>query len=377
MWIHEYPNWTQFTWDLQTLSSHLAELRYRQGRLLGRMESLGFDFQQEARLKMLTADILSSSSIEGEVLNAHEVRSSIARRLHLDIAGMIPSHRHVDGVVEMIIDATTHYSKPLTVERLLSWHAALFPTGRSGMHRIAVGQWRPPEAGSMQVISGPIGKERIHYEAPAADRLDHEMGKFLSWCASEQTLDPVLKAGIAHFWFVTIHPFEDGNGRIARAIGELFLARADGSPVRFYALSRQIEAERSAYYDTLETQQRDSPDITRWLVWFLNCLDQALTHSETALRSIIFKSQVWETLNVRGVNERQRRVMNLMLEEEFKGFMNTSKYAKLAKCSNDTALRDIQDLRDRSIFIQNDGGGRSTSYRLTDTIPNEGHRLGR
>ncbi len=372
MWIHEHPNWTQFTWDLETLSSHLADIRYRQGRLFGRMESLGFELKQEAKLKMLTDDIISSSSIEGEVLNPIEVRSSIARRLHLDIAGMIPTTYHVDGVVDMMLDATQHYTESVTAERLYGWHAALFPTGRSGMHRITVGQWRTPDAGAMQVISGVMGKEKIHYEAPAATRLEHEMDIFLTWCSTKLRIDPVLQAGIAHFWFVTLHPFEDGNGRIARALGDLFLTRADGSPERFYSLSRQIEANRSTYYATLETQQRGSPDITLWLDWFLNCLDLSLTHSETALSSILFKSHLWDILNATGVNERQRLVINRMLEEGFEGFMNTSKYAKMAKCSNDTALRDIQDLKARTVFLQNAGGGRSTSYRLTDTIPDSG-----
>ena len=369
MWIHEQPNWTQFIWDIEALSSNLADIRYRQGRLFGRMENLGFDLQQEARLKMLTDDVLSSSAIEGENLDPIEVRSSIARRLHLDIAGMVPITRHVDGVVEMMLDATQHYAESVTAERLCDWHAALFPTGRSGMHKIAVGQWRTPDSGPMQVVSGAMGKERIHYEAPTAARLDHEMSIFLAWCASVQNIDPVLKAGIAHFWFVTIHPFEDGNGRIARALGDLFLARADGSPERFYSLSRQIEANRNSYYDTLEKQQHNSSDITIWLDWFLNCLDHSLDYSETALSSILFKSRLWDALNCRGVNERQRLIINRMLDEEFEGFMSTSKYAKIAKCSNDTALRDIQELKARGVLIQNAGGGRSTSYGLTDTIP--------
>jgi Fic family protein len=369
VWIHEHPNWTQFTWDLEALSSKLAAMRYRQGRLFGKMENIGFPLQQEARLKMLTDDVLSSSAIEGDILNPHEVRSSIARRLHLEIAGMMPSTRHVDGVVEMMLDATQHYIKPVTADRLYGWHAALFPTGRSGMHKITVGQWRTSEAGPMQVVSGPMGREKIHYEAPEAIRLDHEMDEFLTWCTAEQRIDPVMKAGIAHFWFVTIHPFEDGNGRIARALGDLFLSRSDGAQERFYSLSRQIEADRVSYYDTLEMQQRNSSDITLWLDWFLNCLGRSFTHSETALSTILFKSRLWDVLNAKGVNDRQRLVINRMLEEGFAGFMNTSKYAKMAKCSNDTALRDIQDLTSRNIFLQNSGGGRSTSYRLTTVIP--------
>ena len=369
MWIHDHPNWTQFIWDIEALSSNLANIRYRQGRLFGRMENLGFGLQQEAQLKMLTDDVLSSSAIEGEKLNPIEVRSSIARRLRLDIADMVPITRHVDGVVEMMLDATQHYAQSLTAERLYDWHAALFPTGRSGMHKITVGHWRTPESGSMQVISGAMGKEKTHYEAPTATRLDHEMGIFLAWCESDQNIDPVLKAGIAHFWFVTIHPFEDGNGRIARAIGDMFLARADGSPERFYSLSRQIEIDRNSYYTTLENQQRNSSDITIWLDWFLSCLDRSLTYSEKALSSIVFKSRLWDALNIGGVNERQRFIINRMLDEEFEGFISTSRYAKMAKCSNDTALRDIKELQSRGVFLQNAGGGRSTSYRLTDTIP--------
>ncbi len=369
MWIHEHPNWTQFIWDIEAISSNLADIRHRQGRLFGRMENLGFSLKQEARLRMLTDDVLSSSAIEGEILNPIEVRSSIARRLHLDIAGMVPITRHVDGIVEMMLDATQHYAEPVTTERLYGWHAALFPTGRSGMHKITVGQWRTPESGPMQVVSGSMGKEKIHYEAPTAPRLDHEMSMFVAWCASEQHTDPVLKAGIAHFWFVTIHPFEDGNGRIARALGDLFLARADGSPERFYSLSRQIESDRNSYYAALEKQQRSSSDITIWLDWFLNCLDRSLAYSEKALSSIVFKSRLWDALATKGVNKRQRFIINRMLAEEFEGFMNTSKYAKMTKCSNDTALRDIQELKARGVFIQNAGGGRSTSYRLTGTIP--------
>ena len=370
MWMHEHPNWTEFSWDLTQISRQLADIRYRQGRLSGRMEHLGFDLQQEARLRMLTDDILSTSAIEGEVLNPIEVRSSIARRLHLDIAGLAPSYRQVDGVVEMMLDATGHYTEPVTAERLYSWHTSLFPTGGNRFHPIAVGRWRPPEAGTMQVISGPMGREKVHFVAPAAERLEHEMDTFLRWCAEEQDLDCVLQAGIAHLWFVTIHPFEDGNGRIARALGDLFLARADRSPDRYYSLSRQIETERRGYYDVLEKQQQyGSSDITLWLDWFLGCLDRSITSAENVLRSILFKARLWDALNTRGVNERQRLVLNRMLEDGFRGFMNTSKYAKMAKCSNDTALRDIQDLKSGGILLQNAGGGRSTSYRLTDSIP--------
>lgn len=366
MWIHEHHNWPNFTWDFEALASKLASIRHRQGRLLGRMEGLGFDLKREASLSTLTNDVVKSSAIEGETLNPQEVRSSIARRLGMDIAGLVPASRHVEGVVEMMLDATQQFTKPLTKDRLFDWHAALFPTGRSGMHRITVADWRTREAGPMQVVSGPIGREKVHFEAPNADRLENEMQAFLAWFEKRDDLDPVIKAGIAHIWFVTIHPFEDGNGRIARAIGDMALARADGMPDRFYSLSSQIEVERKSYYDQLEKQQRATPDITNWLSWFLDCLGRTVENAETTLGFVFYKAQLWDIINQKPVNDRQRLIINRMLEPEFEGFMNTSKYAKLAKCSNDTALRDIQDLKERGIFIQNPGGGRSTSYRLPD-----------
>ncbi len=368
MWIHEHQNWPNFTWDAQALAFKLADIRHRQGRLLGRMEGLGFELKQEASLSTLTNDVVKSSAIEGEYLNLQEVRSSIARRLGIEIAGLIPASRHVEGIVEMMLDATQMFSKPLTKERLFDWHAALFPTGRSGMHRITVGGWRAIDAGPMQVVSGPIGHEKIHFEAPSADRLKREMKAFLVWFDKHNDIDPVLKAGIAHLWFVTIHPFEDGNGRIARAIGDMALARADGTPDRFYSLSSQIDSERKAYYQQLERQQRHTPDITGWLEWFLDCLRRAISGAEQTLANVLFKAQLWDKINQNPVNERQRLIINRLLEGNFKGHMNTSKYAKLAKCSTDTALRDIQDLKARGIFIQNAGGGRSTSYRLPDAI---------
>ena len=335
------------------------------------MESLGFELQREASLSTLTRDVVKTSAIEGENLNPEEVRSSIARRLGIDIAGLIPASRDVEGIVEILLDATQQFAKPLTRDRLFDWHAALFPTGRSGMHRITVGKWRTPGAEPMRVVSGPVGKEKVHFEAPDADRLEEEMQSFLEWFDDGHEIDPVLKAGIAHLWFVTIHPFEDGNGRIARAIGDMVLACADATQGRFYSLSSQIEAERKDYYDQLEKQQRSTLDITAWLTWFLDCLGRAISSSETTLGNVLFKAQLWDTINQKPVNERQRLIINRMLEDDFKGHMNTSKYAKLAKCSNDTALRDIQDLKERGIFIQNPGGGRSTSYRL----PNRGGSL--
>lgn len=366
MWIHEHQNWPNFTWDAEALNSKLADVRHRQGRLLGRMEGLGFELKREACLSTLTKDVVKTSAIEGENLNPEEVRSSIARRLGIDIAGLIPASRDVEGIVEIMLDATQQFAKPLTRDRLFDWHAALFPTGRSGMHRITVGDWRTPDAEPMRVVSGPTGKEKVHFEAPDAGRLEKEMQAFLEWFDNGHEIDPVLKAGIAHLWFVTIHPFADGNGRIARAIGDMALARADATQDRFYSLSSQIEAERKDYYDQLEKQQRSTLDITEWLKWFLDCLGRAISSSETTLGNVLFKAQLWATINQRPVNERQRLIINRMLEDDFKGHMNTSKYAKLAKCSNDTALRDIQDLKDRGIFIQNPGGGRSTSYRLLD-----------
>ncbi len=366
MWIHENQNWPDFTWDVETLASSLADLRHRQGRLLGRMEGLGFELKREATLSVLTSDVVKSSSIEGEDLSPEEVRSSIARRLGIDIAGLIPAGPDVDGIVEMTLDTTQGFSRQLTRERLFDWHAALFPTGRSVMRRITVGGWRTVDAGPMQVVSGPIGREKVHFEAPVAEKLEAEMAAFLAWFEKQDDVDPVLKAGISHLWFVTIHPFEDGNGRIGGAIADMALARADGSPDRFYSLSTQLESERKDYYAQLERQQHSTPAITGWLEWFLGCLGRSISSAEQTLDNVLFKAQLWDRINRNPVNERQRLVINRMLEDGFTGYMNTSKYARLVKCSNDTALRDIQDLKTRRIFIQNPGGGRSTSYRLPD-----------
>lgn len=366
MWIHKHRSWPNFVWDVEAIAPKLADVRYAQGRLLGRMESLGFELKREASLNTLTSDVVKSSAIEGEKLNPDEVRSSIARRLGIDIAGIGSASRDVEGIVEMMLDATRQFSEPLTSKRLFDWHAALFPTGRSGMHKITVGNWRTLKAGPMRVVSGSPGKEKVHFEAPSADRLEREMRVFLKWFENGKAIDPIIKAGIGHFWFVTIHPFEDGNGRIARAIGDMALARADCSRDRFYSLSSQIEAERRDYYRQLERQQRATPDITGWLLWFINCLGRAISNAETTLGNVLYKARLWDTINQNPVNERQRLIINRMLEEDFRGFMNTSKYAKLAKCSNDTALRDIQELKKRGLFIQNSGGGRSTSYRLAE-----------
>lgn len=368
MWIYKHNAWPNFTWDAQKLSSKLAELRHKQGRLLGRMEGLGFELKREASLNTLTSDVVKSSAIEGENLNPEEVRSSIARRLGMDIPGLTPASRDVEGIVEMMLDATQSFSKPLTSKRLFDWHAALFPTGRSGMHSIIVGNWRDDSNGPMQVVSGPIGHEKVHFEAPSADKLKKEMTAFLSWFENQSDVDPVLRAGIAHLWFVTIHPFEDGNGRIGRAITDMSLARADNISERFYSLSTQFACERKDYYNELERQQRSTPEITPWLEWFLDCLGRAVSGAENTLGKVLFKSQLWDKINQNPVSERQRFIINRMLEDDFTGHMNTSKYAKLAKCSNDTALRDIQELSAKGIFIKNPGSGRSTSYRLPDEI---------
>ena len=363
--IHEKPGWPQFSWDSEALSAPLAAVRHKQGKHLGKMEALGFDLRAEANLSVLTSEVVNSSAIEGEALNAEEVRSSIARRLGLDIAGLPEPRREVEGVVEMTLDATQNFGTPLTSERLFGWHASLFPTARSGMSRITVGAWRTKEAGPMQVISGPLGREKVHFEAPGADRIESEMARFLEWYNSPPAVDPVFKAGIAHFWFVTIHPFEDGNGRIARAIGDMALSQADGTSDRFYSLSSQIEAERKEYYLQLEAAQRGDLDITGWLTWFFGCLDRAIGNAEKTLTTVLHKADLWRRINRRPVNNRQREVINRLLDG-LEGFLTTSKYAKLAKCSQDTALRDIRELLERGIFVQNPGRGRSTSYRLAE-----------
>ena len=366
MWIHQQANWPNFTWDPDVIATKLALVRYKQGHLIGQMDHLGFNLKQEATLTIITSDIIKSSAIEGENLNPDDVRSSIARKLGIDVGGLRPPNRDVEGIVELMLDATQNYLSPLSKERLCNWHAALFPTGRSGLHRITVGNWRTEENGPMQVISGPIGRETIHFEAPNSLLIDGFMTDFITWFEACTTIDPILKAGIAHFWFITIHPFEDGNGRIARAIADMSLARADAIPFRFYSLSTQIELEKKKYYTQLEHQQRSSVDITNWLHWFLDCLEKALISADKTLGRVLGKAQLWSKLNENPVNDRQRLVINRMTETDFIGYINTSKYAKLAKCSNDTALRDIVDLKNRGVLTQNPGSGRSTSYTLAD-----------
>ena len=362
--IHQLPGWPALTWNKETLFARLAAVRHKQGRHLGKLEALGFELRKEANLSALTEEIVKSSAIEGESLNPEEVRSSIATKLGFDHGGLPHPSREVDGSVEIMLDATRNSDQPLSVERLFGWHAALFPTGRSGMHRIIVGAWRTGETGPMQIVSGPIGKEKVHYEAPDAKTIDTEMGRFIEWFESSEG-DPVLKAAVAHFWFVTIHPFEDGNGRIARAIADMALSQADGTKDRFYSMSSGIEQQCKQYYQQLEFAQRGTLDITAWLLWFLECLDQTIQEAETTLRFVLRKAELWQRINLDPVNKRQRRVINRLLDN-FKGHLTTSKYAKLAKCSSDTALRDINDLVQRGILIKNLSGGRSTSYRLTE-----------
>ncbi len=362
-YIHELPDWPKLRWDEAMLSPLLAEVRHRQGRLLGRMEGLGFRLRSEAQLSTLTSDVVKSSAIEGEKLSADEVRSSIARRLGLEYAGTAVPSRDVEGIVEMMLDATQNYAQPITAERLHGWHAALFPTGRSGMHRITVGAWRPIEAGAMRVVSGPMGRENVHFVAPSAEKIDSEMTSFIEWFEVRNGLDPVLRAGVAHLWFVTIHPFEDGNGRIGRAIADLALARADGTAERFYSMSTQIEAERKEYYLQLERAQRSNLDVTPWMEWFLVCLGRAIQQADEMLASVMHKARTWENINAEPVNERQRNIINRLLDG-FEGKLTSSKYAKLAKCSEDTALRDIKVLVERGVLVKNEAGGRSTSYSL-------------
>jgi Fic family protein len=366
IYIYQRSEWPHFCWDDGALSELLADVRHRQGRVIGRMEALGLSLRSEAILHTLTEDVLKSSDIEGEVLDRKDVRSSLARRLGMNIGALRPPDHAVEGVVEMMLDATRNFNEPLTRERLHAWHAALFPTGRSGMQKITVGGWRDDATGPMQVISGAFGRERVHYEAPPAERLGHEMANFLAWFAEMGDIDPVLKAGIAHLWFVTIHPFDDGNGRIARAIADMALARSERSPQRFYSMSAQIRVERNAYYETLETTQKSDLDITPWLRWFLECLGRAIDGAGAILADVLRKAQLWEQPSTIGINERQRDMLNRLLDG-FNGKLTSSKWAKIAKCSQDTALRDISDLIERGLLEKEPGGGRSTSYHLALT----------
>jgi Fic family protein len=360
-YIHELADWPRFVWDSEALAEPVAEVRYAQGRHLGRLHGLGLDLLSASSLAVAVEDAMKSSAIEGERLVGDEVRSSVARRLGIEVAGLPEPSRQADGVVEMLLDATRRHDVPLTAERLFEWHSALFPMGHGGMRAVTVSGWRTDATGAMQVVSGPIGRERVHFQAPAAGRLEDEMSRFLGWFETA-SMDPVLKAGVAHLWFVTIHPFDDGNGRIGRAIADLAIARGDAARDRSFSLSSAIEAARNSYYDELQRAQRGDLDITRWLRWFIERIGAAIEGAESLLDGILHKAWIWNRLAERPVHERQRLVLNRLLDG-FEGHLTSSKYAKLAKCSTDTALRDIRDLVAWGVLIRNDAGGRSTSYR--------------
>ena len=363
MYIWEQTDWPAWRFDASVFSTALANVRHSQGHLLGRMSSLGFAMRDQATLQVLTEDVLKTSEIEGEQLDHDAVRSSIARRLGVDIGALAPADRHVDGIVEMVLDATGGFAHPLTRERLFGWHAALFPTGYSGLAQIRIGAWRDDATGPMQVVSGPVGHQKIHYEAPPAVRVDAEMEDFLRWFNSEQDMDPVIKAALAHLWFVTIHPFDDGNGRIARAIGDMALARSEQSAQRFYSLSAQIQREMREYYEMLEQTQKDTLDVTAWLVWFLACLGRAIEGADKTLGKVIAKARFWDRCFGMSLNVRQIKLINRLLDG-FEGKLTSSKWAAIAKCSPDSALRDINDLIERGLLKKTLAGGRSTSYEL-------------
>ena len=365
-WIWQATDWPTWRYDLATLAWSLADASRAQGLLMGRLADVGMALRDQASLSVLTEDVIKTSEIEGERLNVESVRSSIARRLGVDIGALAPVDRHVEGVVEMVLDATANCSAPVTRDRLFGWHAALFPTGYSGLVRINVGGWRDDATGPMQVVSGPLGRQRVHFEAPPADRLDSETDRFLDWANSASNEPPLIKAGLAHLWFVTLHPFDDGNGRIARAVGDLFLARADGSPQRFYSLSAQIQRERKAYYDILERTQQQSLDVTEWLAWFLETLHRAVDQAKHTLDAVLAKTRFWQRWATTPLNERQVKLVNRLLDG-FEGKLTSSKWAAIAKCSPDTALRDITDLLARGVLRKSDAGGRSTSYELNDS----------
>ena len=361
-YIHHEEDWPHFRWQPEGLVEELASARHRQGLLLGRMGALGFSLCQEAMLDTLTEDVVKSSEIEGEALDAEQVRSSVARHLGMDIGGLRQAHRDVDGIVDLMLDATTHYEQPLTEERLFDWHASLFPTQRSIMGRIEVGCWR---TGPMQVVSGAIGREWVHFEAPPEQRVADEMRAFLDWFNAPADTDAVLKAGLAHLWFVTIHPFDDGNGRIARAIADMALARSENSPQRFYSMSSQIRSERAAYYDVLERTQQGTMDVSEWMRWFVGCLGRAIDSAETTLTTVLAKARFWERIAGISINERQRTVLNHLLDN-FGSNLTTSQWARMTRCSQDTALRDIADLMERGILVRGPEGGRSTRYMTAD-----------
>lgn len=361
MYLHQRDNWWDFRYDSSAIMNRLAAVRAKQGMLLGKMNSLGFPLQDEAVLTSMVLEVIKSSEIEGEILNLNQVRSSLAKRLGFDISTSVPVSRYIEGVVEMMLDATQHYAVPMTDERLFGWHNVLFPSGISGLYKIEVGRYR---SGKMQVVSGAMGREKVHYEAPAPERVPEEMARFIAWLnENNASLDPVLKAGIAHLWFVSIHPFDDGNGRITRAITEMLLCRADGSGKRFYSMSYQISLEKNKYYDVLEKTQKGNGDITEWLLWFLDCLDKAIESTTETLSSVLSKARFWDVHKENRFNERQMKIVN-MLFDDFFGKLTTSKWAKIAKCSSDTALNDINDLISKGVLKKNEEGGRSTNYSI-------------
>ncbi|MDH5366423.1 MAG: Fic family protein [Cyclobacteriaceae bacterium] len=361
--IHQQDNWPEFTWNSNDFISLLSEVRNRQGRLIGKMETLGFDLRNEALLDTLTLDVIKSSEIEGEILNPDQVRSSIARKLGMEIAGMVASDRNVEGVVEMMLDATQNCFKPLTTDRLFDWHAALFPTGRSGMYKITVADWRKDTTGPMQVVSGAMGKEKVHFQAPDSKLLEKEMTRFLDWFNGNTSLDLVIKAAIAHLWFVTIHPFDDGNGRITRALTDMLLARSDNSNQRFYSMSAQIRIDRKQYYELLEKTQKGDIDITNWITWFLSCLIKTLKSTDTVLTKVLFKADFWQKHINTSINDRQKKLLNKLMDG-LDGNLTSSKWAKIAKCSKDSAVRDINNLIEKGILQKKIAGGRSTNYEL-------------
>lgn len=365
-YIYQIAGWPQFHWETESFLPLLTEVRHKQGVLTGKMDAIGFNLQNEAYLETLSQDVIKSSEIEGEILDTQQVRSSIARKLGIDIGGLVDSARDVDGIVEMMMDATHNYRFELSEDRLFAWHSSLFPTGRSGMNKIIVGNWRDDSTGPMQVISGPMGKETIHFEAPEASRLKIEMQHFLKWVNSQNGNDPVLNAAISHLWFITIHPFEDGNGRIARAITDMMLCRSENKTQRFYSMSSQIKEEKKQYYDILESTQKGTLDITAWIVWFLECLSKSIDFSSTIVHKIMAKHKFWNDHKSTTLNERQIKIIELLFGDFF-GSLTTSKWAKINKCSQDTALRDIQDLVKKDIFRKSTSGGRSTNYEIITT----------
>lgn len=364
-YIHQKSTWPNFYWDQNRVHERLADVRNLQGRVLGRMESLGFELQKEANLENLTLDVLKSSEIEGELLDLAQVRSSLARRLGIEITTSVHAGRDVEGIVEMMLDATQNCHEPLSSERLFSWHAALFPTGRSGLYKIDVGSWRVDSTGPMQVVSGALGKEKVHFEAPHSDLVPREMERFLLWFNQEGAMNDLLKAAVAHLWFLTVHPFEDGNGRIARALSDLLLARSDKSVLRFYSMSAQIRLERKSYYEILEKTQQGNLDITEWMLWFLNCLNGAFEATLHVSNRVMTKAEFWKKHAATVLNERQVLMLNKVLDG-FDGNLTSRKWSLIAKCSKDTAVRDINDLIEKNVLKKNDSGGRSASYLLFD-----------